>query len=114
MPSAEIAQWFEQLLFFEQLQHSAALATGDYQGVYFIQIGGGAHLNGLRSYSRQGFFVPFEIALQRQYADLFLGARGHYQPRVCSSSDSGNFWISRPNIATPRSSLASSNLAGSL
>src|SRR5271167_4423133 len=99
MSRTEIAQGFEQLLLFEQLQHSAALATRDHQGVHLIQIGGGAHLNGLRSYSRQGFFVPFEIALQRKYADLFLRARGHYQPRVCSSSDSGSFWISRPNIA---------------
>ena len=56
--------------------------------------------------------VRLEIALQRQHADSSSTHR--YQPRVCSSSASGSFEISRPGIAMPRSSLASSSFSGSL
>ena len=61
--------------------------------------------------------MSFKIALQREDTDeglpLVMVLSGDYQPRVCISSPSGSFAMSRPGIASPSSSLASSSLTGS-
>ena len=44
----------------------------------------------------------------------FLARWPLYQPRVCISSPSGSLEMSRPGMAIPRSSLASSSFSGSL
>jgi hypothetical protein len=48
----------------QQLEHGGAFAAGNDQGVYGVEIGGGAHEDGLRAQVRQGAGVRFEIALQ--------------------------------------------------
>src|SRR5580658_7443109 len=106
---AELAQWIEQVFFLNELQHGGALAARDNQPLHGFQIRGRSHFHHLRAGSRESALMRLEVALEGENTNPL-----HYQPRVCSSSDSGNLAMSRPNIAVPSSSLASSNFTGSL
>jgi len=109
MLAAELAQRIEQLLFLEQFHHGGAFAARNYQPLHAFQIRRRPYFHGLRAGASESALVRFEIALEGKNTDSF-----HYQPRVCINSDSFNFAMSRPNIAVPNSSLASSSLTGSL
>src|SRR5579884_2713797 len=109
---AETAQWLEQVLLIDQLEHGRALAAGDDQAIDISELRRRAHRFRLRTGAPQCIFVGFEIALEREHADAHC--RAHYQPRVWSSSLSGSCETSRPGIPMPSSSLASSSFSGSL
>ena len=68
-----------------------------------------AHEDRLGAGAFESRAVRREIALQREHPDLL-----HHQPRVCSSSDSGSFEMSRPGMASPSMRLASSSFSGFL
>ncbi len=108
---AEALERFGQPFLIEQLQHGGAFAAGDDQAVAALQVGNGAHFDGVAAGPLDRFAMRFEVALQGQNAGGFLA---RYQPRVCSSSLSGSLEMSRPRMASPNSSLASSSLTGSL
>src|ERR1019366_5053979 len=111
LAGGETAQSVLQVHEVQQLQHGGALATGDHEAVDGFHVLSGTDKDGLGSGARDGLGVSFEIALERENADAF----GHdYQPRVCISSLSGSFAMSRPAMAMPSSSLASSSFCGSL
>jgi len=115
---AELAQRLKQLFHRQQFEHRRTLATRYDQTVNAAEIFRGPNLNRLGAGGLQGFAMRGEIALQRQHPNQrlmqWLCAHGPpYQPRVCISSDSGTFEISKPGIASPSSSLASSNFTGS-
>ena len=107
----EALERFGQVFLIEQLEHGGAFAAGDDQAVALFQVGNGAHFDGMAAGALDGFAMRFEIALEGQNPD---GLLPRYQPRVCSSSLSGSLEMSRPRMASPSSSLASSSFTGSL
>src|SRR5579872_387729 len=113
MRLSELPQRLEQSLGLDQLQHGGALASGDHQGIQVGELLRRTHLDRLRPGTIERFSVRLEISLQREHTNPLSPLR-HYQPLVCSSSPSGSREMSRPGIAMPSSSLASSSFAGSL
>ena len=107
----EALERFGEPFLIEQLQHGSAFAAGDDQAVALLQVGSGAHFDGVAAGAVDRFAMRFEVALEGQNPGGFLQ---RYQPRVCSSSLSGSLEISRPRMASPNSSLASSSFTGSL
>src|SRR5665213_2531200 len=111
----EALERFGQPFLVQQLQHGGTFATRDDQAVAAVQVGNRAYLNGVSAGPLYGLAMRFKVALQRQNAGSFHATlNGRYQPRVCISSLSGSLEMSRPRMASPSSSLASSSLTGSL
>src|SRR5580704_15658523 len=101
----------------DELEHGCAFPPGYHKAVDGLQFFGSAHEDGLGARAFERFCVRFEIALQRENSDFFHYSPvrcGLHHPRVCINSPSGSLEMSRPGIAIPRSSLASSNFSGSL
>src|SRR5581483_6443733 len=109
LASAKLPQGPGQALHIEKLQHRSALAAGDDESVAGLEFLSRADFHGTPASALHCFAMRLEIALEGEDTDRF-----HYQPRVCRSSLSGSLETSRPRMASPNSSLASSSFAGSL
>ena len=112
LAGGELAQRLGQVFDLEQLEHGGAFAAGHDEAVAGVQLLRGADFDGASSGALHGFAVSVKIALEGEDADGFHQVG--YQPRVWRSSLSGSLETSRPRMASPSSSLASSSFAGSL
>src|SRR5437763_179596 len=92
-------------------QHRAL--AGHHGLVDVVQLLGLAHLHRIGAAPLQRLGVEREVALEGEDADAHQRCPV-YQPRVCSRSFSAIFEVSRPTIASPRSSLTRTSTSGSL
>lgn len=106
---AELQKRLEEALHVEELQHCRAFAAGEDKAINRRKLIGGAHFRSFAPGRLNRRAVRLKVTLQSKNAD----ARSCHQPRTCINSDSGSFEMSRPGMASPSSSLASSSFKGS-
>ncbi len=93
----EVTQRFEPRLVFHQLEQRRALASGKHEAVDVSKLSHATHLDDGHAECGVNAGVGLEAALQGQHTDSH-----HYQPRVCSSSDSSSWLVSMPGMALPK------------
>src|SRR6267378_4271844 len=102
---------FVQAFFLQELQLRGAFATRQNQAIAIREIFGGAHLRRFDAHSREHRRVGREVSLHRENSNLHrlnsLGWIAAHHPRVDSRSFSSSWRTSRPRMASPSSSWAS-------
>ena len=99
MVLAELAQRLDQVLFSSSFSMVVLSPPGNNQPVHFSRSAADRTSTGSAPARCERFAMRLEVALEGKHTNLLFRTCSIYQPRVCSSSDSGSFAISRPNIA---------------